>query len=275
MEKFEQVIRDGYQFDFNGYLKKGWDLFAKGAGSMIGFYIIMIIILLIINFIPFASLASGFFLEAALAGGFFIFVRQMLSEKDNFNQFFEGFNHFGQLAIFVLVRFLFFLPLIVILFTMVFPFELLIDSISGSIDPEYFSEEFLLSFQDNFGFIFIFMLIFLAGTVYIYMSYSLTIPLIVDAKLDFWQAMEVSRRIVGKKFFMFLLLFIVVGILVMLGTLVTCGFGILVAGPYGYCLIFAIYDDILKPQDEDLTQQISDFGVQEKDINTEAEDDAK
>jgi hypothetical protein len=274
MEKFEQVIRDGYQFDFNGYLKKGWDLFAKGAGSMIGFYIIMIIILLIINFIPFASLASGF-LEAALAGGFFIFVRQMLSEKDNFNQFFEGFNHFGQLAIFVLVRFLFFLPLIVILFTMVFPFELLIDSISGSIDPEYFSEEFLLSFQDNFGFIFIFMLIFLAGTVYIYMSYSLTIPLIVDAKLDFWQAMEVSRRIVGKKFFMFLLLFIVVGILVMLGTLVTCGFGILVAGPYGYCLIFAIYDDILKPQDEDLTQQISDFGVQEKDINTEAEDDAK
>jgi hypothetical protein len=40
-------------------------------------------------------------------------------------------------------------------------------------------------------------------------------------------------------------------------------------------LIFAIYDDILKPQDEDLTQQISDFGVQEKDINTEAEDDAK
>jgi hypothetical protein len=274
MEKFEQVIRDGYQFDFNGYLKKGWDLFAKGAGSMIGFYIIMIIILLIINFIPFASLASGF-LEAALAGGFFIFVRQMLSEKDNFNQFFEGFNHFGQLAIFVLVRFLFFLPLIVILFTMVFPFELLIDSISGSIDPEYFGEEFLLSFQDNFGFIFIFMLIFLAGTVYIYMSYSLTIPLIVDAKLDFWQAMEVSRRIVGKKFFMFLLLFIVVGILVMLGTLVTCGFGILVAGPYGYCLIFAIYDDILKPQDEDLTQQISDFGVQEKDINTEAEDDAK
>jgi hypothetical protein len=274
MEKFEQVIRDGYQFDFNGYLKKGWDLFAKGAGSMIGFYIIMIIILLIINFIPFASLASGF-LEAALAGGFFIFVRQMLSEKDNFNQFFEGFNHFGQLAIFVLVRFLFFLPLIVILFTMVFPFELLIDSISGSIDPEYFSEEFLLSFQDNFGFIFIFMLIFLAGTVYIYMSYSLTIPLIVDAKLDFWQAMEVSRRIVGKKFFMFLLFFIVVGILMSLGILVTCFLGVLVAGPLWYCLIFAIYDDILKPQDEDLTQQISDFGVQEKDINTEAEDDAK
>jgi hypothetical protein len=88
MEKFEQVIRDGYQFDFNGYLKKGWDLFAKGAGSMIGFYIIMIIILLIINFIPFASLASGVFLEAAFSWGFFHFCTADVVRKGQFQSVF-------------------------------------------------------------------------------------------------------------------------------------------------------------------------------------------
>jgi membrane-anchored glycerophosphoryl diester phosphodiesterase (GDPDase) len=274
MERFEQVLRDGYEFKFDQYLSRGWDLFKKGAGNLIGFYIIVIVSIMILSFIPFLGLLSGF-LQAAFIAGIYIFLRQLMVKKENFNQFFEGFNSFGNIAVFVIIRFLFILPLLALLFTVVFPFELFIDLISGDIDPEYFGEEIALSLQGNLGTIFTVYFIMIVGMIYIYVSYAFTLPLIADAKLDFWQAMEISRKIIGRKFFMFLLMFIVLGIIAMVGTLVTCFLGIFAVLPYIYCVIFAAYDDILKPDSENLSDKTSDFGVQEKDINTESEDEGK
>jgi len=274
MERFEQILRDGYEFKFDLYLSKGWDLFKKGAGNLIGFYIIVIVSIMILSFIPFVSLLSGF-LQAAFIAGIFIFLRQLLVKKENFNQFFEGFNNFGNIAVFVIIRFLFILPFLVLLFTIVFPFDLFMELISGDIDPEYFGEEFAISMQGNLGLIFTVYFIMIVGMIYIYVSYAFTLPLIADAKLDFWQAMETSRRIIGRKFFMFLLMFIVLGIIAMVGTVVTCFLGIFAVLPYIYCVIFVAYDDILKPHSENLSDKISEFGVQEKDINTESEDEEK
>jgi len=75
----------------------------------------------------------------------------------------------------------------------------------------------------------------------------------VDSKLEFWQAMEVSRKVIGKKFFMFLLMFLIIGIVAGIATAVTCGLGMFVVFPYIYCVVFAAYDDILKPQDDQLS----------------------
>lgn len=274
MEKYEQIIRDGYQFNMDQYLGKGWTLFKKGAGSLIGYAIIVIVVTMMMNFIPFVGLVSGF-LQAALIAGIFIFCRQLLLKRENFNQFFEGFNDFGQIAIFVLVRFLFMLPLLALMFTVVFPFEVFSDLIRGDIDPQYMAEEIAMGIEGNLGIIFLTYFIVIIGFFYIYTSYAFALPLIVDAKLDFWQAMEISRKIIGKKFFMFFLMFLIMGILALIGTAVTCGLGMFVAMPYIYCVIFAAYDDILKPHSDDLSGQLSAFGEQEKDVNTESEDEAK
>jgi hypothetical protein len=274
MEKYDQVIRDGYEFNFEKYMRDGWGLFKKGAGSLIGFCIIVVVMLLILNFMPFVSLISGF-LQAALIAGIFIFLRQLMHKRDNFNQFFEGFNNFGQIAIFVLIRYLFIIPFAALLVTFIFPFHLFVDLMSGNIDSQYFAEEIAASLEGNIGLVIGTYVVMLMGFIYIYMSYTFTLPLIVDAKLEFWKAMEVSRKIVGRKFFMFLLLFIVLGIILGLGTAITCGLGFFIVMPYIYCVMFAAYDDILKPQSEDLSNQISEFGVQEKDINTESEDDGR
>ena len=272
MERFEQVLRDGYEFKFDQYLSKGWDLFKKGAGSLIGFYIIVIVAVMLLSLIPFVSLLSSF-LQAAFMAGIFIFLRQLLVQKDNFNQLFEGFNYFGNIAVFVIIRFLFFLPFLALLFTVVFPFDLFIDLVAGDIDPQYFAEEIGLSMEGNLSTIFFVYFIMLVGMTYIYVSYAFALPLISDAKLDFWQAMETSRRIIGKKFFMFLLMFIVLGIIAILGSIVTCFLGIFVVVPYMYCVVFAAYDDILQPHSQNLSTQISEFGSEEKDINTESEDE--
>ena len=67
------------------------------------------------------------------------------------------------------------------------------------------AEDFASAMEDNIGSIVLGGIVFFLGGMYIYVSYQFTLPLIVDAKLGFWEAMETSRRVIGKKFFMFFL----------------------------------------------------------------------
>ena len=271
MERFEQVLQQGYRFNMESYFGKGWELFKKGAGGLIGYTILVFFASIVVSFIPFVGLLNGF-LQAAFIAGIFVYCRQLSQKNENFNQFFEGFSSFGQIAIYVLLRFLFTLPLIALIFTVIFPFELLSDLILGDIDPEFIAEEIALGIQENFGTIMLFYLIIIAGFVYIYISYAFTLPLIVDAKLDFWQAMETSRRIIGKQFFMFLLMFLLIGIVGGVAIGITCGLGAFVVFPYLYCIIYAAYDEILQPQKDNIASEISSFGEKEDDVNTESED---
>ena len=249
------------------------DLFKKVAWSLLGFAFIVMAISVVLIFIPFVGILSSF-IQSALLAGIYIFLRQLKSGKQNFNQLFEGFNSFGPIALYLIVLFLMFIPLVIIMFTVTFPFGIFMDYVSGGMDPQYMAEEIARSFEGNIGLIMIGYLIIIAGGIYISISYQFVLPLIVDAKLGFWEAMETSRRVIGKKFFMFLLLFLVIGVLGAIGILITCFLGILVVIPYMHCVIFAAYDDILKPSPQ-ASAQISDFGVQERDINTEAEDENK
>ena len=273
MEKFEQVIRDGYRFNMDQYMGRGWDHFKKDAGSLIGFAVIVIIVSMVVAFIPFIGLAN-MFLQSAFLAGIYVFLRRQNQNKQNFNQLFDGFNSFGPIAVYLVIQFLFMVPLFILMFTLIIPFDVFAGLFTGNIDAEYFAEEVAMSMEGNIGVILLGYLVFFIGAMYIYISYQFTLPLIVDAKLGFWEAMETSRRVIGKKFFMFFLLILVIGILAGLGTVMTCGLGMFVALPYIHCVIFAAYDDILKPADEDLSNQISEFGAEERDVNTESEDDA-
>lgn len=273
MEKFEQIIQEGYKFNMDHYMSRGWDHFRKDAGSLIGYALIVIIVSMVIAFIPFIGLAN-MFLQSTFLAGIYLFLRQQNRKQQNFNQLFDGFSYFGPIAVYLVIQFLFFIPLFVLLFTVIIPFDIFTGMFTGDMDPQYIAEEIAMSLEGNIGMLLIGYLVFFIGAMYIYISYQFTLPLIVDAKLGFWEAMETSRRVIGRKFFMFFILFLIIGILAALGTVMTCGLGMFVALPYVHCVIFAAYDDILKPQDEDLSNQISEFGEKEKDVNTEAEDDS-
>lgn len=272
MEKFERVLQAGYNFSMDHYLSRGWDHFRKDAGSLIGYAVIVMVVSFIIAFIPFISIAN-MFLQSTFLAGIYIFLRKQNTLRQNFNQLFDGFNSFGPIALYLVVQFLFFIPLFILLFTMIIPFDVFFSLFTGNVDPQYFAEDVASAMDGNFGSIMLGIIVFFIGSMYIYVSYQFTLPLIVDAKLGFWEAMETSRKIIGQKFFLFFLLFLIVGILGALGTIMTCGLGMFVALPYLHCVIFAAYDDILKPDDKDIASQISSFGEQAKDVNTESEED--
>lgn len=250
MKQSQQLINDDYNFQMGRYMEEGWSIFKKAAGSFIGFTVVYFIIYFIISIIPFINLFA-MFVAPVLIAGIFIFCRNMIYNREEFRNFFEGFNFFGKIVLFQLVLFLFFIPFL-ILVSAVFPADIIPELISGEYDPEWLAEDIAQSFENNSGLVALIYLVFLAGILYLYTSYSLTLPLIVDAKMSFWEAMETSRKVVGEKFLSFLGMYIVLGLLLMVGTIFTCGLGLLVLLPYLNTVIFATYDDIFKTDHDNL-----------------------
>ena len=109
MKNTDELLTNGYEFNMAKYMGDGWELFKKGAGNYIGFSIVFFIIILVLAFIPFVNLLVSIF-EYVLLSGIFIYSRNLLSDKGEFANFFEGFNSFGQIFLFTIVLFLFTMP---------------------------------------------------------------------------------------------------------------------------------------------------------------------
>ena len=72
--------------------------------------------------------------------------------------------------------------------------------------------------------------------------YSFTYPLMIERKLDFWDAMEESRKLIWQNIGMFTLFTVVGGLVALLGLLLCC-VGILFTMPIYYCAIVFAYRD--------------------------------
>jgi hypothetical protein len=83
--------------------------------------------------------------------------------------------------------------------------------------------------------------------IYLAVAYLFTYVLILDHKLEFWPAMEVSRRVITANWFMMLLLVIVAGILSALGTLALI-IGVVFTAPYFYAVFAAAYEQLIGPR---------------------------
>ena len=71
-----------------------------------------------------------------------------------------------------------------------------------------------------------------------------TVPLIVERKFDFWEAMESSRRLITKNWFTFFGLAILL-FLLNLGGLLLLGLGVLFTLPITYCVMAAAYESVV------------------------------
>jgi hypothetical protein len=79
--------------------------------------------------------------------------------------------------------------------------------------------------------------------VYLLVSWAFALPLIIDRKLDFWPAMELSRKIVSRHWWL-LFGFILLCILVRLLGLLACCIGVFVTTPIATAALMYAYEDI-------------------------------
>jgi uncharacterized membrane protein len=265
MSKIDEVITYGYKFDMGRYMSTGWDNFKQGAGNYVGFTVLYFIIIFMVFLasivIPFVNIVSTA-IQYALIAGLFIFTRNMLNGRENFGDFFNGFSNFGQIILFWLVFILFMMPAFIVFVIYLIPEDFISAIMSGNQDPQFWADIFENMFAERVGSIVFLYLALILYLIYLYVSYSFTLVLIADRGLGFWEAMESSRKVISKNFFYFLGMYIVMAVLLTIGTAITCGLGVLILLPYFYNVVFAAYDDIIGPEaDENIDDQtIEEFG---------------
>ena len=92
-----------------------------------------------------------------------------------------------------------------------------------------------------------FVLCILPG-IYLAVSYMFVLPLVIDKKLDFWPAMEVSRQVVTKYWWSMFLFAIVMLLIVCLGA-IACGLGLMIAMPVVFAAAMYVYEDLFGTKD--------------------------
>jgi len=109
-----------------------------------------------------------------------------------------------------------------------------------------FSHRFLHLFLAGFATVLLtwlgFICLVLPG-VYLLVAWLFTLPLVVDKQLDFWSAMELSRKVVTKHWFKFLGFGLVLCLLMVVGAM-AFGFGVLVTSPLVLGALMFAYEDL-------------------------------
>ena len=88
-----------------------------------------------------------------------------------------------------------------------------------------------------------FVLLIIPG-IYLAVAYTFALPLVLDKKMNFWDAMEFSRKLISKNWFSFFG-FVLVLVLINFAGALLLGLGLLVTIPLSVGAIAAAYADIV------------------------------
>ena len=80
--------------------------------------------------------------------------------------------------------------------------------------------------------------------IYLGVAWKFTLPLVIDKQLGFWEAMNLSRNVVTRQWWAFFALFLLSGLISVLGV-IGCCIGIFVTAPIGIAAILYAYEDML------------------------------
>lgn len=230
----KELIRDGYKFDFPKYIERAFDLWKE---DILGFSLYALVSFLILMVSVF-TLVGPLLLGGPLMAGYQIVAAKIArGEQHDFGDFFKGFDYFKDLfiqqlliALFVGIPFILFLG---------------VGSLMAAVSDVF--SIFLF-----FGYILAYGIAFYVGTIY-----TLAMPFVVFGKLNAWPAMEVSRKIVHKNFWWFLLLIIVAGFIASAGAIAFI-IGAFCTMSLQYIIYFAAYEDIIGLQNR--SEEASDVG---------------
>lgn len=242
-KKLQEVLDYGYQFRFGDYLSKGFELFQKNVGGFIGYAFVAGMIIMVCNFIPIIGpIAGGFFLSPALTVGAYLVAHKLnKGESTEFGDFFKGFEFVGPLAAATFVMMLIIIASLIPMFiawgTSGF-FSWIIEAQSDPLsvgEPPHFP---------------IWSMIFLIPAIYLSVAYGWAAMFIAFYKMGFWEALEMSRKLITKQWLIIFLYTLVLGLLASVGIILLL-VGILVTYPIMLCSQYAAFADVTRLMEEE------------------------
>lgn len=242
----QQVLEHEYRVEIGEGLDRGWKVFTGNAGVIIGVGIVwlgllmgMFFVSMIASLIPFLNLVFTLlttFLNGPILGGIlFFFLRMVRGEPGQFGDAFRGFGpRFLQLGLTALVQGL--MNLAIMLPVIVTCGVLGLFSVAvmkGGRLPE-------LSVAAIGALVVVGGLTALV-LVYVNLLWTYSLLLVLDKQYDFWPAMQLSRRMVSRRWWMTLLFLFVGGLISGLGSL-ACFIGLFVTVPIFYGMYAHLYE---------------------------------
>lgn len=222
----DNLIREGYSVDAGRYIGKGWEIFKRNAGGFVGFTLICFLIAVVLASIspqPNSNAGIGTNTDAADS------LRATLGAIGN--------------LIFSIISGPLYAGFTIVAFKLIKQQATQFSDFFRGLSGNYFLQIFLANLLIGI-FVAIGTLLLILPGIYLAVAYMLAVPLIVERKLGFWDAMEASRKIVTKRWFAFFGFGLLLLVINFAGALL-CGLGLLVTVPLTYCAIVAAYENII------------------------------
>ncbi|HMN89747.1 MAG TPA: hypothetical protein PKD70_08870 [Saprospiraceae bacterium] len=246
--KIQEAIDYGYELDLGKYINEGIEIFKKNIGNFAGYTAVFFGIIMVSAIIPFIGTIAALILTPSLTVGFYLVAHKLQrNEGTQFSDFFKGFDYIGQLLLWYLVMAL-------ILGLMMLPFiaGVMVSAFSvlGSSDPSDIPTYV-------WG-----LTIFFIPVIYFSIAWRWAPMFIVFYGMNFWEAMETSRKLITKKWWMMFLLAMIIGILGSIGY-VALLVGFLFTYPMAMCIDYMAFANVTglhttAHSDEDIVAHLVD-----------------
>ena len=223
----EDVLRRNVTVDVGGCISRGWKLVTAHLGLTVGVSLLVLICMQAPGIIPILGACIGLILNGPLMGGLYIFFLKLVrGEPATVGDAFSGFSRrFGPLlGVFLLMCLLIYLPALPC-------------AVYGAA-----THQFQRGGAPDVVFVLLAGIGFLV-MIYLGVLFLFAVPLVADLELGPWTALQVSRRVVARRWFNFLFLGLGIVMVALLGVCALC-VGILVAAPVIYATLMYAYEDV-------------------------------
>lgn len=234
-KSLNDILLNGYETHTSQYISKGYEIFKQNAGGFIGFIILAFFIRTIAAFIPAIGTVFSIILIPLYIGVNIVAKKIDQNEPYEFGNFFDGYKKMSPLIGAAFIQGLLAIAMMLIAFV---PFFL-------SYGIDFFSTLENSSISDSrFMTLIITMVILIVLFIFIFVAWTLSSQLIVFNNNGAWQSMEISRKIVSKKYFNWLGFVILLALINFAGALCFL-IGLLITIPTKLCAMYVAYEDVV------------------------------
>ena len=233
------ALTGNYKFKLENYISRGFNITGRYTGGFMGYSFLHFLIIALVQSIPMIGFVIGpLFVAPALAVGYYIIANRISMNQDyDFENFFDGFKEVGSLALVALPTFIIstVIPLCIGYF--------LIDT-SGWVDtfindPNEFDPFAVLSGLS------VGMFLLFIPILYFMIAWSFAPMFVIFYKMQPWEALETSRKLITKRWFTFFGFGIVLTLVTLAGFLLFC-VGLLYFVPAVMNSYYVAFEDITK-----------------------------
>jgi uncharacterized membrane protein len=232
------LLERDYDLSVGNCLSRGFELFTSRFGLVFAAGAIFLgvqLLLTLLSMIPIlgslVSLAS-FVVYGPLVGGLYFFLLKVMRNQPA--QVGDVFCGFQRCAVHLILCYI-----VMMILTAIAAAPGGVIVAVGAI-PQIFGNEVqpILMVVAGFG-----ALICLAGVLFVTVCWMFALALIIDKRMEFWPAMETSRKVVMKHWWKCFLLYLVAGLLNLAGMLVCC-VGLFFTLPLSFATMMFAYEDV-------------------------------